>query len=131
MKKVEITIERALFASRWLMAPMYIGLVAALAMLVIGFLNELLHLLAGVFEASQHDMILGILSLIDLSLAGNLLLIVIFSGYENFISKMNISEIPESEVRWLVLIHLVFIVSGVLLALMDRIAASTQALKKK
>lgn len=172
MKKLENTLERALFASRWLMAPMYLGLVLALLVLLASFAQELLHLLSRIFEANQHDVILGILSLIDLSLAGNLLLIVIFSGYENFISKMNIGthedrpewqgtvdfstlkikliasivaisgihllkvfmnigQTPEAEVRWLVIIHLVFVVSGVLLALMDRIAASAKALKKK
>lgn len=175
MKKtnnVERIIEQGLFASRWLMAPFYIGLVGALFLLLISFVQELVHFFSLIPNISQNDAVLGVLSLIDLSLAGNLLLIVIFSGYENFVSKMDtidhvdqpewrgsvdfsalklkliasivaisgihllkvfmdVNKLSEKEIFWMVTIHLVFVVSGVLLALMDLVAAKTKAAKKK
>lgn len=90
----ETFLERSLFASRWLMAPMYVGLVIALLGLVVIFFQELVHVVPTLLSGSAHaeDAILLALSLIDLSLAGNLVLIVIFSGYENFVSKFDIGE---------------------------------------
>ncbi|MBI2791342.1 MAG: TIGR00645 family protein [Gammaproteobacteria bacterium] len=169
---MEHVMEQGLFASRWLMAPMYIALVGALIILLIGFMRELYHFASHAMILEQTDIVLGILSLIDLSLAGNLLLIVIFSGYENFVSKidtedhedqpewkgtvdfntlklkliasivaisgihllkvfMDVNKASEQQIKWMVIIHLVFVISGVLLASMDRIAASTKALKAK
>lgn len=167
---MEKLIERGLFASRWLMAPMYIGLVGALLLLLWGFLKELTHLFSDIGHITQYDVILGTLALIDLTLAGNLVLIVIFSGYENFVSKMNMdghedrpewqgtvdfsglklkliasivaisgihllkvfmdvtSTSPE-QIRWMVIIHLVFVISGVLLALMDWITVKAKPKK--
>jgi uncharacterized protein (TIGR00645 family) len=81
--------ERFLFASRWFMAPFYLGLALSLVVLLVKFTQELFHFIVTVIDSSDADVILGILTLIDLSLAGNLLLIVIFSGYENFVSKMD------------------------------------------
>ena len=86
---VERRFEKVLFASRWLMAPMYLGLVLALGMLAVVFLRELFHYLPGVLDMKSEDAILVVLTLIDLTLAGNLLLIVLFSGYENFVSKFD------------------------------------------
>ena len=97
---MEKLIERGLFASRWLMAPMYIGLVGALLLLLWGFLKELLHLFTDLGNITQYDVILGTLALIDLTLAGNLVLIVIFSGYENFVSQLDIDEGKE-KLSWL------------------------------
>ncbi len=171
MKRTEHTLERALFASRWLMAPFYAGLVGALAILLYSFAVELLHFFMHIPELTADKAVLGVLALIDLSLAGNLLLIVIFSGYENFVSKfdlddhedrpewqgtvdfsglklklvasivaisgihllkvfMNVKDAGDREVMWMVIIHLVFIFSGVMLALMDKISVSTKAMKK-
>lgn len=90
--KIEGAFERGLFASRWLAAPFYVGLVLALAMLLVVFVNELLHEIPHVLTMTPEDGILVALSLIDLSLAANLLLIVIFSGYENFVSKINTAD---------------------------------------
>lgn len=133
---------------------------------------ELIHFATNITNLTPSAAILGALSLIDISLAGNLLLIVIFSGYENFVSKMDttnhedkpewqgtvdfaalklklvasivaisgihllkvfmeIEKVPESQIKWMVIIHLVFIISGVLLALMDRIAVSSKNQKRK
>lgn len=88
----EKTIERGLFASRWLMAPFYIGLSMALGGLLMSFVKELWHFFQTINDFNQNEVILGVLSLIDLSLAGNLMLIVIFSGYENFVSSFDLTD---------------------------------------
>lgn len=169
---MERLIERSLFASRWMMAPMYLGLAGALAILVWVFLVELWKFLLIVPVMTVNDAILGVLALIDLSLAANLLMIVIFSGYENFVSRMDLDkerDRPEwqgevdfpglklkliasivaisgihllkvfmdvakytpDHIRWMVVIHMVFVVSGVLLAAMDWIASNAKGRKKK
>ena len=91
---LETAFERLLFQSRWLMAPFYVGLVLALAMLLVVFCKELIYYLPKVFSLdaglTSNDAILAVLTLVDLSLAGNLLLIVMFSGYENFVSKLDL-----------------------------------------
>jgi uncharacterized protein (TIGR00645 family) len=92
MSRLENAIERFLFNSRWLLAPFYIGLVFALALLLIHFVMEFVHFASGIAYATERDVILGILGLIDLSFTGNLILIVIFSGYENFVSKINVQD---------------------------------------
>ncbi len=89
---LEIRFERGLFASRWLMAPMYLGLVVALAMLTVVFLRQLVNYVPQALSMDAEEAILVILTLIDLTLAGNLLLIVLFSGYENFVSKLDVSD---------------------------------------
>lgn len=169
---LEMKFERGLFASRWLMAPMYFGLVVSLAMIMVIFLKELAYYAPKVFSLSADQGILAVLTLIDLSLAANLLLIVLFSGYENFVSKLEIgdnadrpdwmgtvdfsglkmkliasivaisgihllkvfmalgkgdaAQAPTADtLQWMVIIHLTFVISGVLLALMDWMAAKT------
>lgn len=167
---LERALEGGLFASRWLMAPFYVGLIAALGALMVVFFQELAHELPHLWSATDpmtaEGAILLALALIDLSLAGNLVLIVIFSGYENFVSKIDVAthedrpewmgtvdfsglklkliasivaisgiallraflELGETEVfddtdrnrlMWQVIVHLTFVVSGVLLAFMD------------
>ena len=91
-KRVETTLENLLFSSRWLLAPFYFGLAISLIVLLIKFLIELAHLATGAFSYSESDVILGLLTLVDLTLTGSLLIIVIFSGYENFVSKMDHSD---------------------------------------
>jgi uncharacterized protein (TIGR00645 family) len=162
-------LEATLFASRWLMAPFYLGLVLALAALLVVFVNELASELSRIMEMTPESAILMGLSLIDLSLAGSLMLIVIFSGYENFVSKldtgdredrpvwmgtvdfsglklklissivaisaiallrsfMKIGDAPLDEValKWRVIVHLTFVTSGVLLALMDLLSSRSR-----
>lgn len=162
-ERIERALERGLFASRWLMAPFYFGLVLALVALLFTFVQEIIHVFAHIDTLEASDVILAALSLIDLSLAGNLLLIVIFSGYESFVSKINIEghedqfewkgkvdfaamklkliasivaisgihllkvfmdiqKYTEQQIFWMVIIHVVFVVSGVMLAVMDRVA---------
>ena len=162
---IERNLERLIFASRWIMAPFYLGLVVSLAMLLVKFMQELIHVAPGVFAMSETAVILSVLSLIDLSLAGNLLLMVIFAGYENFVSKidtgghedrpdwmgkvdfsglklkliasivaisgiqllrtfMNVEQTSKDDLMWMLIIHMTFVTSGVLLALMDKLVAS-------
>ncbi len=168
---MERNIERLLFASRWLMAPFYLGLVGALAILLYAFVMELAHFAMSLGAITVDDAVMGVLALIDLSLAGNLLLIVIFSGYENFVSRMDtvghedrpdwqdevdfsalklklvasivaisgihllkvfmdLEKYGAEKIRWMVIIHLVFVISGVLLAAMDWITNHAKVLKK-
>src|SRR5215813_3309893 len=86
---VEDLIERAIFASRWILAPFYLGLALSLFVLLIKFGHELFNVALHAFDSTESQVILGILALVDLALTGSLLLIVIFSGYENFVSKID------------------------------------------
>jgi uncharacterized protein (TIGR00645 family) len=163
----ETVLEQALFKSRWLLAPFYLGLVLSLAMLLAAFVAELIHALPNAMRLNEVDpeqVILATLGLIDLSLAGNLVVIVIFSGYENFVSKINTENaedrpswmgtldfsglkmkligsivaisaisllrafmtltehdepLDEPRLRWMLFLHLTFVVSGLLFAAMD------------
>ena len=163
MKRIETTFEHFLFASRWLMAPVYFGLVLALVVLLVKFGKEVWHLFANIGTASGSELIIGVLSLVDISLIMSLLVIIMFSGYENFVSKMedlhshadrpdwmghigfsdqkikligsivaisaiellkafmNVDNLTDRHLAWMVGIHITFIVSGVLYALMDRL----------
>lgn len=88
-------LETALFASRWLLAPFYIGLVGALLALLAVFAREVFSEFSHIMTMTAEDAILMALSLIDLSLAGNLIVLVTFSGYENFISKMESANVHD------------------------------------
>jgi uncharacterized protein (TIGR00645 family) len=164
---LERAFERFIFASRWLMAPFYLGLIAALVALVVVFAQDIVGEILKLPELKETDVIVWVLSLIDLSLAANLLIMVIFAGYENFVSKMDIGDHPDRpswmgkvdfsgmklklvasivaisaihllrafmevetiddrSLRWKVIIHVVFVISGVLLALMDWISQKAE-----
>ena len=88
-KRVEKGFESLIFNSRWLMAPFYFGLVISLAVLLLKFCMVLWEFIVHAPGSKESDIILGVLSLIDISLTGNLILIVVFSGYENFVSKID------------------------------------------
>ena len=92
---VERGLESVLFNSRWLMAPFYLGLVISLAVLLLKFLMLVWEFILHAPGAKESDIILGVLSLIDVSLTGNLILIVVFSGYENFVSKIDPGGHPD------------------------------------
>ncbi len=89
---VERVLENFIFHSRWLMAPFYVGLVVSLLLLMIKFVQELFHIIPNILSLPESQTILAVLTLVDLSLAGNLLLMVIFSGYENFVSKIDVGD---------------------------------------
>ena len=95
LKRVEHGLESVLFNSRWLLAPFYLGLVVSLAVLMLKFLMMLWEFILHAPGAKETDIILGVLSLIDVSLTGNLILIVVFSGYENFVSKIDPGGHPD------------------------------------
>ena len=97
---IERAVENALYASRWLLAPLYLGLSLGLLMLGIKFFQEVFHTLPIILQASEADMVLLILSLVDLSLVGGLLVMVMLSGYENFVSAIEIDEGKE-KLSWL------------------------------
>jgi len=89
LKRGEKAFETVLFNSRWLMAPFYLGLVVSLVVLLFKFVLLLIEFVLHAPGAKESDIILGVLSLIDVSLTGNLILIVVFSGYENFVSRID------------------------------------------
>lgn len=174
----ETALEKTLFASRWLLAPFFVGLAFSIVILLVKFVQELFHLTMKTFSAPESEIIVGVLTLIDFALTGSLLLIVIFSGYENFVSKIDhnhhrdwpewmakidftglkikllssivaISAIQllkqfmvvksldpakavasDRELFWYVVIHVVFVVSSVLLALSDRINGEAKGIKE-
>lgn len=86
------TRERALLATRWLLAPFFVGLLVGLVALLVKAGQHTIHLAATILSASESDTILGVLGLVDLTLAASLVLIIIFSGYENFISTIRVGE---------------------------------------
>jgi uncharacterized protein (TIGR00645 family) len=98
---IEHGLEGLIYASRWLMAPLYLGLAAALAILVITFFRELITALPGFYQMEEKQIILLVLTLIDISLAGNLVLIIIFSGYENFVSKIEAAHDDVDRPDWM------------------------------
>ena len=97
---MERFIERLMYASRWIMAPVYLGLSLILVALAVKFFQEVVHVFPIVFSMNEVDLILVTLSLIDLTLIGGLVVMVMFSGYENFVSKLDIDEDSE-KLSWL------------------------------
>ncbi len=97
---IEKSLERAMYAMRWALAPIYLGLSLALLALGIKFFQEVFHLLPGILSVSETDLVLVVLSLIDMALVGGLLVMVMFSGYENFVSQLDVSEDTE-KLAWL------------------------------
>ena len=167
---MERAIERALFASRWLLAPVYLGMSLALVALGIKFFIELYHLLVHVIPMAETDLVLRLLAMVDMVLVGSLIIMVMFSGYENFVSALDVDqgteklswlgkldanslklkvassivaissihllrafmETParvdenrEATLMWYVIIHLTFVVSAVMMGVLDRITAKS------
>jgi uncharacterized protein (TIGR00645 family) len=163
---MERTIERLLFASRWLLAPIYLGMSLALVALGIKFFAEVYHLLHSIIEMTEADMVLRLLALVDMVLVGSLIIMVMFSGYENFVSKIDVKDggdslgwlgkldasslklkvaasivaissihllrafmgisneptIDNDRLMWYVIIHLTFVVSAVLMGVLDKMS---------
>jgi uncharacterized protein (TIGR00645 family) len=168
---MEKTLETLMFRSRWILAPMYLGLVGGLIMMLIKFVQEFIHIFAHILVSEEKEVVLSILGLVDITLVANLLIMVIFSGYENFVSKIDVANhedrpswmgkvdysglkikligsivaisaidllkafmhqstpgiehLDNNQMAWMVGIHFVLILSGVLFALMDKLADST------
>jgi uncharacterized protein (TIGR00645 family) len=163
---MERTIERLLFASRWLLAPVYLGMSLALIALGIKFFFEVYHLLHTIIDMTEADMVLRLLALIDMVLVGSLIVMVMFSGYENFVSKIDVKDggdslgwlgkldasslklkvaasivaissihllrafmgisnqpvIDNDRLMWYVIIHLTFVVSAVMMGVLDKMS---------
>jgi len=157
-------VEKIIFGGRWILAPLYVGLLLSLLPLLYRFFQEFVDLVKISVEADMHHITLKILELLDTVLLGNLIIIIIFAGYENFVSKINVAEESEDRPHWMgrvdysglkikligslvaisviellkdfmqegpfdakremwrIGIHLTFVISGVLFALMDFIA---------
>ena len=171
IRSLENALEAIIFKSRWLLAPFYIGLVFSILLMLVKFLQELWHMTTHAFTASEADVIVGILALVDMALVGSLLLMIIFSGYEIFVSKIDVeghedrpdwmgkvdfsglklkvigaivaisaidllksfmnihSEISDTDsdaLMWKVIVHMTFVVSGVLFAITDKVAGETK-----
>ena len=97
---MERIIENVMYASRWLLAPIYFGLSLALLALCLKFFQEVFHILPAVFMLEEATLILKLLSLVDMALVGGLLVMVMISGYENFVSQLAIDEGKE-KLSWL------------------------------
>ena len=166
MSRISHAVEAILFRSRFLLAPLYLGLVGTLGLLAYRFVIEFWHLAEKTASMNASEFTLALLALLDLTLLANLILMVIFAGYENFVSRIDIAteskdrphwmgtidfsglkikligslvaisviellkdfielageaEVGEGTI-WRIAIHLTFVVSGVLFALMDWIA---------
>jgi uncharacterized protein (TIGR00645 family) len=166
---IEQVVEKVLFGGRWLLAPLYVGLLLSLVPLIYRFFIEFVHLMEGIATLKMQEITLKILELLDVVLLGNLIIIVIFAGYENFVSKINVATDSVDRPHWMgrvdysglkikligslvaisviellkdfmmegayddktqmwrIIIHVTFVISGVLFALMDFIADKREA----
>jgi uncharacterized protein (TIGR00645 family) len=166
---IEQVVEKVLFGGRWLLAPLYVGLLLSLVPLIYRFFIEFIHLMEGIATLEMQQITLKILELLDVVLLGNLIIIVIFAGYENFVSKINVAANSVDRPHWMgrvdysglkikligslvaisviellkdfmmegayddktqmwrIIIHVTFVISGVLFALMDFIADKREA----
>ncbi|MGH8628994.1 MAG: TIGR00645 family protein [Gammaproteobacteria bacterium] len=97
---LERFLESVLFSSRWLLAPIYLGLGLALLALSIKFFQEFLHLLPNLLVVDESELVLTVLALVDLALVGSLLVMVMFSGYENFVSRIDVKNASD-QLTWL------------------------------
>jgi uncharacterized protein (TIGR00645 family) len=97
---VERFIETLMVRARWLLAPVYLGLSLALLALAFKFFQEAIHLIVHVIELKEADLVLIILSLIDMAMVGGLLVMVMMSGYENFVSKIETDDATDG-LSWL------------------------------
>jgi uncharacterized protein (TIGR00645 family) len=163
MVMLERVIERLLYASRWLLAPLYLGLSLGLIALCVKFFQEAVHAVTGSLALPEQDLVLIVLALIDLSLVGGLLVMVMLSGYENFVSRidsatekdtlgwlgkldsgtlklkvaasivaissihllrifMKAQQTENDKIMWYVILHMTFVLSAVLLGVLDRMS---------
>jgi uncharacterized protein (TIGR00645 family) len=164
MNLLENILEKVIFAGRWLLAPLYIGLLLALVPILYRFFHAFWHLITHMQGATAGEITLQVLELLDTVLLGNLIIIVLFAGYENFVSKIKVAEDAEDRPHWMghvdysglkikligslvaisviellkdfmkegtfdanregwrIGIHMTFVISGVLFALMDLMA---------
>ena len=170
MEKLETFIEKIIFAGRWFLAPLYLGLLLTLVPILYRFFHAFWHMMTHITTATAGEITLEVLELLDTVLLANLIIIILFAGYENFVSKIKIAEGAEDRPHWMgrvdysglkikligslvaisviellkdfmlegeidghreawrIGIHLTFVVSGVLFAVMDLIADKREAI---
>jgi len=164
MEKIEHLLEKLIFAGRWLLAPLYLGLLATLLPILYRFYHSFWHMISHITSLSSSQITLQVLELLDTVLLGNLIIIILFAGYENFVSKISVAEGAKDRPHWMghvdysglkikligslvaisviellkdfmqeanfdakregwrIGIHITFVISGVLFAVMDNIA---------
>ncbi len=98
--QLENGVEYIVFASRWLQAPLYIGLIAVQGIYTYKFIVELIHIIGSSYVSSELQLLLGILGLIDVTMVANLVAMVIIGGYATFVSKLNLKN-HEDKPDWL------------------------------
>ena len=137
---MESLFEKLFYSARWILAPLFLGLSLALLALALKFFQEVWHVLPHVFELSESDLILSLLSMVDMGLVGGLIVMVMYSSYENFVSRlknkvaasivaissihllrifMNISTIENDKLLWYVIVHLTFVLSALVMCWID------------
>ena len=99
-ERVRRNAGRAMFAARWIMAPIYLGLLVALALIVVKFVQKLIQAVPKLMQTSSNEVIFDVLTLVDLSLVANLVVIVIFAGWDNFVGRLLTSQTGERP-HWL------------------------------
>ena len=90
--KIEYTLEYIIFASRWLQAPLYFGLILVQIIYTFKFVEELVHIIGSATVTTELKLLLGILQLVDFTMVANLLVMVIIGGYATFVSKLNLDD---------------------------------------
>jgi len=160
--KLEQITEKLLFASRWILAPIFLGLSLALIALGFKFFQQAWHIFGDLVAMAESDLVLTVLAMIDIVLVGSLIVMVMFSGYENFVSTidskgtdslswlgkldagtlklkvaasivaissihllrifMQAETIDNGKIKWYVILHMTFVVSAVLLGVLDKIS---------
>lgn len=101
MSKLEEFLEKVIFAGRWLLAPLYLGLLAALLPILYRFFHSFWHMMSHITTLTAGEITLQVLELLDTVLLGNLIIIVLFAGYENFVSKIKVAEGAEDRPHWM------------------------------
>ena len=97
---MERFLENLMYSARWILAPIYLGLSLVLVLLTVKFFQEIVHVLPNILELKETHLILLALTLIDLSLVGGLIVMVMLSGYENFVSRLDIDD-NDDKLKWL------------------------------
>ena len=98
---MESFFEKLFYSARWILAPLFLGLSLALLALALKFFQEVWHVLPHVFELSESDLILSLLSMVDMGLVGGLIMMVMYSSYENFVSRLDLDEKDSERLGWL------------------------------
>jgi uncharacterized protein (TIGR00645 family) len=160
--KAETFFEKLLYTSRWILAPIFLGLALALIALAIKFFLQAFHMFVDIWTSEESELVLSVLAMIDMALVGSLIVMVMFSGYENFVSTIDakgtdslnwlgkldagtlklkvaasivaissihllsvfvkVEQIENPKIMWYVIVHMTFVISAVLLGVLDKMS---------